>query len=299
MDFKQLHSFISVVRCRSFTEAAEELGISQPTISTHIRILEEELNSRLIVRTAKSFEVTPRGMELFECAQNILKLRDDMVSRWNGHDSKVIRLGVSTIPSAYILPEVLPTFGKSHDDIYFVVTQSDSRGIIDAVHKGSYDLGLVGMKTDDEQLVFKKFYQDHLVLIASVTDYFLEMKDTGSFSLEKVLQEQPVILREQGSGTGKSASAFLQKIGIPEDKLHIAARINDQEAIKNLVAGGLGVSIVSEKAVHDYIDAKRLLQFELPGHIAGREFYIIYHKDFILKDYVCEFIKYLEHCYKQ
>ena len=109
MDFKQLHSFISVVRCRSFTEAAEELGISQPTISTHIRILEEELNSRLIVRTAKSFEVTPRGMELFECAQNILKLRDDMVSRWNGHGSKVIRLGVSTIPSAYILPEVLPT----------------------------------------------------------------------------------------------------------------------------------------------------------------------------------------------
>ena len=58
---------------------------------------------------------------------------------------------------------------------------------------------------------------------------------------------------------------FSKKIGIPEDKLHIAARINDQEAIKNLVAGGLGVSIVSEKAVHDYIDAKRLLQFELPG----------------------------------
>ena len=102
----------------------------------------------------------------------------------------------------------------------------------------------------------KSFIRIILVLIAPVTDYFLEMKDTGSFSLEKVLQEQPVILREQGSGTGKSASAFLEKIGIPEDKLHIAARINDQEAIKNLVAGGLGVSIVSEKAVHDYIDAK-------------------------------------------
>ena len=115
-------------------------------------------------------------------------------------------------------------------------------------------------------------------MIAPVNDYFLEMKDTGSFSLEDVLQEQPVILREQGRGTGKSASACLEKIGISEDKLHIAARINDQEAIKNLVTGGLGVSIVSEKAVHDYIDAKRLLQFELPGHIAGREFYIIYHK---------------------
>ena len=69
MDFKQLHSFISVVRCRSFTEAAEELGISQPTISTHIRILEEELNSRLIVRTAKSFEVTPRGLSLIHISE--------------------------------------------------------------------------------------------------------------------------------------------------------------------------------------------------------------------------------------
>ena len=81
-----------------------------------------------------------------------------MVSRWNGHDSKVIRLGVSTIPSAYILPEVLPTFGKSHDDIYFVVTQSDSRGIIDAVHKGSYDLGLVGMKSDTTNNLFSKSF---------------------------------------------------------------------------------------------------------------------------------------------
>ena len=200
----------------SFTEAAEELGISQPTISTHIRILEEELNSRLIVRTAKSFEVTPRGMELFECAQNILKLRDDMVSRWNGHGSKVIRLGVSTIPSAYILPEVLPTFGKSHDDIYFVVTQSDSRGIIDAVHKGSYDLGLVGMKTDDEQLVFKKFYQDHLVLIAPVTDYFLEMKDTGSFSLRRSFRSSLSSYVNRAAAPANRLLLFSKKSAFPK-----------------------------------------------------------------------------------
>ena len=79
----------------------------------------------------------------------------------------------------------------------------------------------------------------------------------------------------------------------------MGAGSDDEEGIKNLVAGSLGGTSGSEKAGHDYSDAKRLLQFELPGHIAGREFYIIYHKDFILKDYVCEFIKYLEHCYKQ
>lgn len=210
MDFKQLQSFISVVRCKSFTEAAEELGISQPTISTHIRILEEELNSRLIVRTAKSFEVTPRGTELFECAQNILKLRDDMINRWNGHDSKVIRLGVSTIPSAYILPEVLPTFGKSHEDIYFVVTQSDSRGIIDAVHKGSYDLGLVGMKTDDEQLVFRKFYQDHLVLVAPVNDYFLERRILAAFPWKKSFRN--------------SLSSYVNRAAAPANPLLLSLR---------------------------------------------------------------------------
>ena len=95
------------MKYKSFTIAAEMLGTSQPTISTHIRILEEELNSRLLIRTARSFEITARGWELYECAQNILKLREDMINRWNEKESKVIQLGVSTIPSAYILPEVL------------------------------------------------------------------------------------------------------------------------------------------------------------------------------------------------
>lgn len=298
MDFKQLQSFIAVIKHKSFTTAAEELGISQPTISTHIRILEEELNSRLIIRTAKSFEITPRGWELYECAQNILKLRDDMVNRWNGQDSKVIRLGVSTIPSAYILPEVLPGFGKQHEDIYFVVNQSDSHDIIEAVHKGTYDLGLVGMKTDDELLVFEKFYQDRMVLIAPVNEYYLSLKARSPLPLDQLLKE-PMIVREQGSGSGKTATRFLEKMGISENELHIAARINDQESIKNLVAGGLGVSIISQKAVQDYLDARRLLQFELPGDLSGREFYIIYQKDYILRDYVREFIQYLLKYYTQ
>ncbi len=92
MDFKQLQSYIAVVKYKSFTIAAEKLGISQPTISTHIRILESELDSQLVARTSKNFEITPRGWEMYECAQSILKLRDDMVDRWNGKESKVIRL---------------------------------------------------------------------------------------------------------------------------------------------------------------------------------------------------------------
>ena len=181
MDFKQLQSYVTVVKYKSFTIAAEMLGTSQPTISTHIRILEEELNSRLLIRTARSFEITSRGWELYECAQNILKLREDMINRWNEKESKVIQLGVSTIPSAYILPEVLPEFGKLHSDVYFVVNQSDSQGIIDAVHKGTYDVGLVGMKTEDELLEFQSFYQDRMVLITPINEHYLSFKNQKYF----------------------------------------------------------------------------------------------------------------------
>lgn len=297
MDFKQLQSYVTVIKYKSFTIAAEMLGISQPTISTHIRILEEELNSRLLIRTARSFEITPRGWELYECAQNILKLREDMINRWNEKESKVIQLGVSTIPSAYILPEVLPEFGKLHSDVYFVVNQSDSQGIIDAVHKGSYDVGLVGMKTEDELLEFQSFYQDRMVLITPINEHYLSLKNQKYFPLESLIQE-PFIVREEGSGSRKTASLFLKKMGIQEEDLSIVARMNDQESIKNLVAGGLGVSIISEKAVMDYVAEKRLLKFELMGDCLSRQFYIIYQKDYILKNYVKDFIDYLIKFYK-
>ena len=280
MEFKQLESYIAIVKYKNLTTAAEALGISQPTISIHLKNLEEELHTRLIIRTAKNFEVTQRGQEFFICAQNILKLRDDLVNSWNGREAEIIRMGVSTIPSAYILPEVLPVFGKEHENVYFSIDQMDSQKVIDEVHKGTYDLGLVGMKTEDELLAFEQFYQDRLVVITPVKEKFLRMKEQKEMPVECLFQE-PVILREEGSGSGKSAGRFLEKMGIKEEKLHVAARINDQESIKNLVAGGLGISIVSEKAVKDYVESRRLLQFSLPEEFSGREFYIVYQLSLI------------------
>ena len=293
MEFKQLESYIAIVKYKNLTTAAEALGISQPTISIHLKNLEEELHTRLIIRTAKNFEVTQRGQEFFICAQNILKLRDDLVNSWNGREAEIIRMGVSTIPSAYILPEVLPVFGKEHENVYFSIDQMDSQKVIDEVHKGTYDLGLVGMKTEDELLAFEQFYQDRLVVITPVKEKFLRMKEQKEMPVECLFQE-PVILREEGSGSGKSAGRFLEKMGIKEEKLHVAARINDQESIKNLVAGGLGISIVSEKAVKDYVESRRLLQFSLPEEFSGREFYIVYQKNYILEECAGEFIKFLK-----
>ncbi len=274
MELKQLRSFAAVVRYGSFTRAAENTYLSQPTISTHIRALEEELNTQLLLRDTKNLQVTPRGQELYECACRMLELQDNLLQRWRQSDQHIIQLGASTIPSAYILPEVLPLYGKENPGSYFVVHQSDSRQVIEGVAGGLFDVGMSGMPCQDEAIRCEPFFRDRMVLITPVSRRFLAMQSQGQDALAELLHE-PIILREAGSGSQKSADRFLAQMGLRETELRVTARVNDQESIKNLVSGGLGVSIVSEKAVRDFVAEKRLLAFPLPPGSAERDLYLL------------------------
>lgn len=274
MEFKQLESFTAVVRLGSFTKAAEALYLSQPTISTHIRALEEELNTRLIRRTTKSIEVTAEGRKVYEYAVNILQLRDRMTRECAGNAKRIIHLGASTIPSAYVLPEILPAFGKRHEGTFFVIHQSDSQGVVNGLTDGLFDVGLIGMACQQEELVCRDFCEDRMVLITPVSDRFLQMQAQAVTPVEILLSE-PVILREKGSGSKKNVDKFLEKAGISEDQLRVSARINDPEAIKNLVAGGLGVSVVSARAARNFLREKRLLAFDLPDWADVRKLYVV------------------------
>lgn len=274
MELKQLRSFAAVVRYGSFTRAAENTYLSQPTISTHIRALEEELNTQLLLRDTKNLQVTPRGQELYECACRMLELQDNLLQRWRQSDQHIIQLGASTIPSAYILPEVLPLYGKENPGSYFVVHQSDSRQVIEGVAGGLFDVGMSGMPCQDEAIRCEPFFRDRMVLITPVSRRFLAMQSQGEQALPELLRE-PIILRETGSGSQKSADRFLAQMGLRETELRVTARVNDQESIKNLVSGGLGVSIVSEKAVRDFVAEKRLLAFPLPPGSAERDLYLL------------------------
>ena len=274
MELKQLRSFAAVVRYGSFTRAAENTYLSQPTISTHIRALEEELNTQLLLRDTKNLQVTPRGQELYECACRMLELQDNLLQRWRQSDQHIIQLGASTIPSAYILPEVLPLYGKQNPGSYFVVHQSDSRQVIEGVAGGLFDVGMSGMPCQDETIRCEPFFRDRMVLITPVSRRFLALQSQSEQALPVLLRE-PIILRETGSGSQKSADRFLAQMGLRENELRVTARVNDQESIKNLVSGGLGVSIVSEKAVRDFVAEKRLLAFPLPSGSAERNLYLL------------------------
>ena len=292
MDFKQLQSFVTVVQEESFTQAAGKLFVSQSTVSTHIHQLESELNTKLILRTTKSLQITPKGRELYEYALNILELKERMIQACSIESQRIIHLGASTIPSAYILPQLLADFGKRHPDIYFIIHQSDSQGIINGLKDGLFNLGFIGMSCEDSDFCCQPFCHDRMVVITPVNEHFLRYKQQKENVLPELLRE-PLILREKGSGSKKMADNFLAHSGISEDELQIIARVNDQETIKNLVAGGMGISIISEKAAHNFLQEKRLLAFELPQAFSERSLYLIYRKNYLLPSYVKEFLNFI------
>lgn len=298
MELKHLISYATVVRLGSFSRAAEELYIAQPTISLHIRQLEDELGTKLLVRTTKSIEMTEKGREVYECAVSILQLRDRIAEKCSGGERRIIRLGASTIPSAYILPEVLPAYVKIHPETYFTIDQGDSRSVTEKVAEGLADIGVVGMKPASSDITAEPFCEDSVVIITPVREPFLTMKEQHSATLEKLF-EQPVILREKGSGSLKAADTFLANAGYSGGDLHVAARTNDPEAIKNLVVSGLGISMISSKAAEDYSRENRLLVFSFPEISSRRQFYILKRKKTVLPECVRDFVQYLRQFYSK
>lgn len=277
MDFKQLKSFAAVVEYKSFSKAAEKLNMAQPTISTHVRLLEEELGSRLILRTTKSIEITPQGWEAYNYAVKILDLRDCIMESCSASAKSIIRLGASTIPAAYILPDILPQYAEVSPDSYFVINQADSRAVIDGVYDGLYDVGLTGVPAEREGLTCVPFCENRMVIITPVTERYLQLQRRPKAAVKELLGE-PIVLRE--AGTKKSANRFLDTMNIREEELNVVARVNDQETVKNMVARGMGVSLISEIAARDFVRERRLLKFQLPDYRTEQQLYLVYRNRF-------------------
>ena len=300
MEFKQLEAFVAVVENKSFSEAARQLNLTQPTISAHIQTLEQELNSRLLIRTTKKLTITQRGLQLYDCASNMLNMRKNIIDEFTGHNKKIIDLAVSTIPSSYLLPEILGAFTKQISDIYFHSWQSDSLGAVSRVLDGSVDLALIGNTFDEPDCCFIPFRQDKLVIATPVNDHYLQLEKkskSGAQEFSDFLKE-PFIMRETGSGTKKEIDRYLEERNIPASSLRIVARMNDLEAIRKSVAGGLGISILSACSARDLADTHQILMFPLNSEKAVRTFYIVYSKNRILKPHVKQFLKFVKDFYQ-
>lgn len=296
MELKQLEAFVSVVDYNSFSEAARHLFLTQPTVSAHVASLEKELNTKLISRTTKKLQVTPQGYDLYDAAVSMLKIRDHILNEFVGSHKQIIELGASTIPSSYVLPEVLSAFGQVNPDVYFHSELSDSMGIIQQVENGRLDFGLVGMTTDSSELVYIPFLKDELVIATPVTPHYLELSNQNADLTE--LMDEPFILREKGSGTKKAVDRYLEERHIPAGALNVVARMNDLEAVKRSIINGLGISILSAKSVQDLKDSRQILIFPLDNPAPTRSLYIVYRKKHALLPHVRRFIQFVQNYYQ-
>ncbi len=276
MNLKQLEIFVRVAETKNFSAAARQLYLTQPTVSAHIAALERELNTCLLVRNTKGVALSETGKELYAYAEQMLDLEQQIRLRFGlegGQKGCVLRIAASTVPSQYLLPEMMAQFRVRYPGEKLKVLETDSAGVVDLILSHKADIGFTGTVLDKGNCTYIPFYRDELVLIAPASAKYQEMRNQKELSW---IREEPFILREEGSGTRKEAEKMLARIGIAAEDLCVAAVMENPETIKRSVACGIGISILSRLAAAQEADRGDLITFPLGEAGGERDIHLVY-----------------------
>ncbi len=291
ISIRQLEVFVATAEYCSFTKAAENLHLTQSTVSMHIRTLEEMLNTCLIERGArKKVILTEEGKRVYSIAKDILSRVEALQEHREDEEDELLRIGTSTVPAQYLLPKLLSGFLKKYAHVKYILRRGDSEQVLDCIRKGDVRIGLTGYKRNDHSLVFQEIARDHLVLITENSEAFRNMKAEGKTGND--LLTLPMIAREESSGTQHAAEALRQKLGVPD--FNIIARMDNPESIKMSVAEGMGVSIISDLAVSAEVKAGKLLCYPFLPQPEERKLYIVWQKDTLLTSVELKFIQHVK-----
>ncbi len=246
MDLHRLEVFCRVVELRSLTRAAEAARLSQPTISEHIRTLEEMLGEKLLDRLGREVFPTQAGQILYRYAQKMLRLREEAIqaiATYRGELSGQLILGASTIPGTYILPKIIGSFKKQHPSIQLMLRISSSGKIVDAVLRGDLEIGLVGSQWKDRRLKIEEISSEELFLAVYPTHPWSGRDTVG---MEEIYGE-PFILRERDSGTRMVMTQILGAHGFEFSQLFVVAEVATTQGVIQSIKAGIGISILSDR----------------------------------------------------
>ncbi|UNC90831.1 selenium metabolism-associated LysR family transcriptional regulator [Candidatus Contubernalis alkaliaceticus] len=287
MQFYQLQAFIKVAEKRSFSRAAEDIFLSQSTVSTHIGSLEKHFGQKLFDRLGKEVTLTPFGEKLFYWAREMIKMRDMALwdlKEWTGKTEGNIHIAASTVPAQFMAPFLISYFVKKYPGIQFTLTQNSSEIVADCLLKGDADLGMLGEKYYSEKIEYIPFLDEKLVLITPADVVF-----NNPISITEVL-DYPFIFRKPGSGTQAVVEKIFKKENIDISRLNVVAYFNNVQSIKQGVKEGVGVSIISEIAAMDYSHSSLINYYHLKELKNRRSFYFAYNRQKTLAPYIQEFI---------
>lgn len=278
MDLWQLSIFIKVIELKSFSKAGRAVHLSQPTISSHIKDLEDYIGCRLIDRLGKEAVPTKAGELLFSYARRIVSLKEEAeaaMAEFQGAVKGTLRTGGSTIPGGYILPRIIGGFIKKYPDARISLNIASSDEIISRILSGDYELAVVGAETADKKIWQKKIIEDEMCLVVPPDHRWA---GGNPVSADDLLSE-PFIMRETGSGTMKSFLSIMEEKGFSRDDFNITAEIGSTEAVREAVKSGLGVSIISRLAVAGEIASGTLSAVGIEGIRLSRSFYLTGHTE--------------------
>jgi DNA-binding transcriptional LysR family regulator len=277
MDLWQLNIFCKVVELKGFSNAGHAIHLSQPTISSHIKDLENHFECQLIDRLGKKAVPTKAGELLYHYARKIIALRDETeaaMAEFHGKIKGRLVIGGSTIPGGYILPECIGAFTRVYPEVTISLIIGDTDQIIQDVLSGSPEFGVVGAKTSNKNIHQEKLIEDEMRLIVTSDHKWAQEKHIAP----DLIFKEPFIVRERGSGTLKSIKLSLKEKGFSSENLNIIAELGSTEAVIQGIKSKVGISILSTIAVAEQLKAETLKALSIKKLNLKRSFYLITHK---------------------
>lgn len=300
MNLKQLEAFVKIADSGSFSKAAKDLFLTQPTISAHITSLEKELNSRLFIRNTKEVRLSESGETLYNYAKQMLVLQkriEDTFATKEEKEQQCLTIAASTIPAQYLLPGILVAFSEKYPNQQFKLVETDSAKVVEQVMNHTVDVGFTGTVIDKKLCKHIPFYQDELVVITPNTEKYRNLLKTKQDATW--IANEKLIMREEGSGTRREAEKQLKKIGLTVSRLNVIASMENPEAIKKAVGSGMGISIISKLAAEDEVKSGTLLALPVDSEDSKRDINVVYDRNLQPSRTTERFVKVVKELYKQ
>jgi DNA-binding transcriptional LysR family regulator len=274
MDTRQLVAFVAVVERKSFSRAAEQLGLTQPAVSLQIRSLEKRFGLQLLDRSGRRVEPTEAGRRLYRRAQRLLALEEqlveDVVAETDGELHGKIEIGASTGPGGGVVPLLLCEFQLRNPEVEISLSVFDTQRVVELVADRELELGVVGAARRHRSVVFEPFFRDEVVLACAPGHRFAGKK----LSLEQ-LRGEPLIVMQEGAGVRQVIEDELRQAGARLRDFDVRLELGLQESVKSAVAAGYGVSFISRSAVDAELAAGTLAAAQVEGLEPSREISLV------------------------
>jgi DNA-binding transcriptional LysR family regulator len=293
IDFRHLETFCRVADLKSFSKAADDLFLTQPTVSGHILSLEKSLSLRLFDRTSREVRLTPAGKVFLAYASRILSHRKDLLNALSEFSQGIggeLSLGASTVPGEYVLPKLMGYFKKDHPHSIISLKIADTKEVVQYILQDNVEFGMVGAKLNHPSLHYEKYEEDEIVVAAS-PDHPLTRKKR--VTLDELLKE-PWIIREEGSGTQVAVEKALRKRGKSLKQFHAVMEMGSSSSVKEGVKAKLGLAFLSKRAAEEEFAQGVLSRIALEGvDPISRQIYIVSHRRRTLSPIGMEFLRFL------